>query len=205
VIFSPTPRRRDGHASDDELAVLAFADFRGCDPAVSEHAVSCRECGLRLRALQQALADDRHEAIAEADRAFPAGRLEQQRANILRRIGGSRAVARILPFPAHGPHMAPTGHRVAWRPIAAAALTGLIVGTFAGRLLGPADLASRASGSHPPAAIVAPAASPPLLQASAAAEEAFLRDFEAAVGSPRVEPLRALDELTPHGPDDRVR
>jgi len=56
--------------------------------------------------------------IADADRVFSAGRLEHQRASILRRIGGSRAVARILPFRRTGRRW-PGTHRVARAPSAA--------------------------------------------------------------------------------------
>jgi hypothetical protein len=164
------------------------------------HVSACTRCSARLEELIEAVAEDRRRVIGEADRGFSSLRLEHQRAAILRRIGGSRAAARILPFPAPAAAAAQPRRQRVRRWGAAAAVATLIVGAGAGRFLGPRSSLFPAYPSAPPyGASVAHELE--TLQASVATDEAFLLDFEASLGTPHVEPLRVLDELTPAYPE----
>jgi hypothetical protein len=89
------------------------------------------------------------------------------------------------------------------RSIAAAALGGLLIGAVAGRLLDPHGAARDRATAVTQVDRSALGADPPVeaLQASVAGDEAFLREFEAALVSPQVEPLSALDALTPQPVD----
>jgi hypothetical protein len=176
---------------------LAVTGREGSDEVLVGHVSGCPRCTNRLSAFEQVLSDDRLELTAEADRAFGAARLDRQRANVLRRIGGSRSVARILAFPAQGPTVATPRRRVIRRSVAAAAVAGLLIGAAAGRLAdSQRDFFQQAAEPGP-----RPDTLTGSLQVSGA-DEAFLEDFEAALGSPRVEPLLALDELTPPAAED---
>lgn len=188
------------HASDDALVFLALVGPEASPERLVAHVARCSRCTVRLGTVEQTLADDRQRNVAEGDQAFSAARLERQRAQVLKRIGGSRAAARILPFPAHGP-VTPAAPRHAFmrRSVAAAAVGGLLIGGAAGRLFDPHQPARQvrtADVRGVPAAIV------PEVRTAALSEETFLGEFEAAIGAPRVEPLMALDALTPRPADD---
>jgi hypothetical protein len=181
------------HLSDEQIALVALqADAAAPDG----HLSACRACASRLEALEQALAGDRADAAARADHAM-AGRLERQRLAILKRIGGARVSARILRFPVHGAAPAMPRRKATQRAVAAAASVGLLVGTLAGGLFSPHFSILRPERTARARTPVEAPQSVPALQASAVAEERFLREFEAALGGPPVEPLRTLDELTP--------
>jgi hypothetical protein len=200
----PRPRAFQ-HPSDDALTMVALVGPDGVSTPVVTHLTACSRCSVRLHALEQRLAENRHAVIAEADQAFTASRLDRQRSAVLRRIGGSRAAARILPFPAHGPVvLTPRSHLIR-RWIAAAAVGGLLIGAAAGRLLDPHRQTFR--GGAGTADRTGDVAAQPAMQLqtvliSPASDEAFLRDFEAALVAPRVEPLLALDALTPRATDE---
>jgi len=165
------------------------------DLRLADHLKDCATCQARFAELDRVLAQERRAAAAEADAAFGGTRLEQQRASILRRIGGSRAAARILPFPG-AMQPAPRPHRLWKRSIAAAAVAGIVLGAVAGRLL-PA----RSASAGAPAAVerTAPTrvGAEVVRAANWSADEQFLQDFEAAIVESGVEPLVALDALTP--------
>ncbi len=192
------------HASDEALLLLATAGASQCDPRLATHVAVCGNCHARLTYLLRALADARREAAAQANQIFPPARLERQRASILRRIGGSKAAARILPFPGLVA-VAPGARPQFWkRSVAAAAVAGLVLGAAAGRVLLPPSggrlltQQNDAPLEHAPSRVPGPE----LVRASWSADELFLEDFEAAVGGTRVEPLLALDALTPDLPGD---
>ncbi|MGE3843306.1 MAG: hypothetical protein AB7I50_17180 [Vicinamibacterales bacterium] len=171
------------------------------DPRLGDHLKACAPCQARLTELDRILAQERRAAVAEADAAFGGARLERQRASILRRIGGSRAAARILPFPGAVP-TAPRPRHFWKRSIAAAAVAGVILGAVAGRLL-PSRSATTASVPATAERAAAPRLGPEVVRAASwSADEQFLQDFEAAIGERRVEPLIALDALTPDWPTD---
>lgn len=177
---------------------LAGSDY---DPRLAAHIAECSACHARLTELDHQLVHERRTAIAEADAAFPSIRLERQRASVLSRIGGTRAAARILPFPGQTAAVV-RPHHLWKRSIAAAAVVGLVLGAAAGRLLpsrtSNAAVATRAADRVAPPSI----ASVDVVRAAWSADEQFFEDFEAALGASRVEPLLALDALTPDLPSD---
>lgn len=133
--------------------------------------------------------------VAEADAAFDARRLTRQRAAIARRVA-QRALgvhARVLRFPGA---VVRTAAAHPWRRwVAAAAVTGLVAGTVAGRFLpltGSSDRVARVGSA--PSVRIAPAT----LRMSPG-DEAFLLEFDAALSGRPGAPLRALDALTPDG------
>jgi hypothetical protein len=189
--------RLSGHPSDERLALLALAEGGSApDPWLDHaraHVGACPACGERLSALARTLADARLAAEAEADAQFPQARLERQQAQILRRLGAGRTPARVIPFPAPARPQSPA-RRVARRWIAAAAAVGLFVGVVAGRLVGPQPVSIlHMVGPHAPA-VTSPATGG---HDMGFGEEEFLVELEAAAFRPQIEPLRALDELTP--------
>lgn len=187
------------HASDDALVFLSLVGPEASPERLVAHVAHCEHCASRLAAIDRRLADDRARLVANDDQAFAPVRLERQRGQILKRIGGSRAAARILPFPAHGPMVPAAPHRSAVRrSVAAAAVAGLVIGGAAGRLFDPHP-ARDVAMSRPQ--VVALDRTPSVRPASAVSEELFLGEFEAAVGASRVEPLMALDALTPSPAD----
>jgi hypothetical protein len=188
------------HASDDALVVLALAGSEGSPQGLVTHVMACPRCGERLAGFEQTLAEGRRIEAVVADQACTQSRLDRQRASILQRIGGSRAAARILPFPVPGRAPATPRRHLVRRSVAAAAVAGLVVGAFAGRFFDSGARSLPASAALTAQRVV----SPPAVQtvrAAALNEEAFLGEFEAAVVSPRVEPLLALDALTPRPAD----
>jgi hypothetical protein len=193
--FTHPARLASRHLTDDDLTVFLLGGPLGTGTDAA-HVADCRRCATRLAALEALLAEDRHRLVAEADAAVTPSRLERQRAAILRAIGGSRAAARILPFPHHGPVTATTRRSLIQRSVAAAALAGLVIGGVAGRLLGPRHTATQPAMVNQARALSSPVADEPL-QVSDAGDEAFLLELEAAIGEPRLEPLSALDALTP--------
>jgi hypothetical protein len=192
------------HASDDALTFLALVGPEASPVRLTDHLGVCRQCALRLQDIAEALAADRRQVATEHDQEFTPARLERQRASVLRRLGGSKAAARILPFPAHGPVTpAVPGRHFMRRSVAAAAVGGLIVGGAAGRLLDP----HRQPAFRPAPAetrTLAPEDGVQTVRVATFSEEAFLGEFEAAIGAPRIEPLRALDALTPQAADDPI-
>jgi hypothetical protein len=110
---------------------------------------------------------------------------------VAQRASGARA--RVLRFPGAFVRTAATHPWRRW--VAAAAVTGLIAGTVAGRFLP----VSRSEGS------VARARTAPALRVAPAqlrmspGDEAFLIEFDAALSGRPGAPLRALDALTPDG------
>jgi hypothetical protein len=110
--------------------------------------------------------------------------------------------ARVLAFPQHLPAQVPHRHPVR-RSVAAAAIAGVLIGAAAGRLLDPHLARVVRFGAQAESSVPASGPESMSLQASTAGDEDFLLEFEAALGSQRVEPLQALDELTPVTLDDR--
>jgi hypothetical protein len=116
------------HLSDDQLMetyVLA-GDNR--------HLSSCRQCTARYDELVRALQHMHEAAIREADNAFSAERLHDQRDRIMRRIERHDHPAEVVAFP-HRTPTHPVVHRLlgpARRWVAGAAAAGLAAGMFLG-------------------------------------------------------------------------
>ncbi len=190
------------HPSDDDLTLLALAGIHAADVLVAVHVSECATCTERMARLEAALSSQRDQLAAAADRVFTPARLEHQRSAILHRIGGARLGARVLAFPRRAVAGTPRRETLR-RSVAAAAVAGLLVGAVAGRLFDPGRTYLGRERQNASRITEDRTAGLEARQATAAADEAFLRDFETAVGAPQVEALRTLDELTPH-PVDQV-
>jgi hypothetical protein len=127
VNFEGTPVT--AHLSDDQLMetyVLA-GDNR--------HLATCRQCRARFDELVRSMQQIHEAAAHEADAAFSAERLHDQRDRIMRRIERHDHPAEVLAFPQHRVPQHPTVHRMlgpARRWVASAAAAGLAAGVFLG-------------------------------------------------------------------------
>ena len=177
------------HLTDDQL--LEAYVLGGEDP----HLPSCRQCKSRFDEVMRTLEHVREEAISEADQAFTAERLHDQRDRILRRIERRDHPAEVVAFP-HRPATHPVSHRLlgpARRWVAAAAAAGLAAGMFLGFALD-----RRTHYAAMGAAVQQPVRTPAVAWQTAAElrEEQFLSEIDdALMGS------RAI-ELIAHRRDD---
>ncbi len=193
--------RRLRHLSDEEL--LSVIESALSDP----HLETCERCAIRHAELLCAIAD-LDVFHGEADAAFDEERLLHQRTHILRRLDRNHGPARVLPFPAAVEHaggirfFAAGGRR--W--IAAAAIGGLLVGIFSGRIITQHRAAEETSAAAAPqlhlysgAARRAPAGAIllPAELRSSGRDEILLEEIESAVAQPRVRELSAIDAITP--------
>jgi hypothetical protein len=117
------------HLSDDQLMetyVLA-GDNR--------HLAVCRPCRTRFDDLVRSLQQMQEAAVVDADSAFTAERLHDQRDRIMRRIERHDHPAEIVAFPHQRVPSHPAVHRIlgpARRWVAGAAAAGLAAGVFLG-------------------------------------------------------------------------
>ena len=186
------------------LVALSAAMAETDVPAdVRAHIDACPRCAEGLTALEASLALAREDIEREADAVFTDRRLARQHSAILRRLDPAADRARVLAFPRVSVGARPV-RMVARRWVAAAAVVGLLSGLAAGRFLdrhdarsglGTADIARRTPAT-------------PRLggQARTVAydsvdDEQFLVELEAALRAPRIEPLTAIDALTPRASD----
>lgn len=172
---------------------------RSADERIAAHAGACAECRAEAEAIAAALADLRTDLEAQADAAFTPLALDRQRAAIMRRLMPAER-ARILSFPARGPAR-PSAYGHARRWVAGAAAAGLILGVVAGRVLLPSgpQLWQQGSSSAPSAAATTARALPATVPVDA--DEIFLTELDMAAVQPRIEPLLAIDALTPRSAD----
>jgi hypothetical protein len=184
------------HLDDDACAELWASRADGATVR-HPHLETCPECRESYAAFAGWLGALRDDARAEADEIFGPAHLAAERARIMDRLEALAPPGRVIAFP--GQTQAPAGvrhHRQRW--IAAAAAAGLFVGLAAGQMLhltspSPTQIAgSRLSPT--PAAQAGPQSI--IREASAPMDEALFYS-DAAVTSPRVEALQALDALTP--------
>ena len=194
--------RPSRHLTERETAAVAVEQETTADPvtaSLAAHLAACPECAARRSEARVAL--DRFANAAEAafDAGMPPHRLARQRRRVLRRIEGilSQRPARILRFPATDrPTVRHASSTARW--FGATAAAGLLI---AMALVQPGDAPRSASDVAPPGAetlatapVLEPASeTPPALMT----DEQLMRDLEAALATRRVEPLMALDELTP--------
>lgn len=171
--------------------------------AAHDHLDACGICRARYDAYCAWTDALRAEAVAEADAAFPADRLAAQQSHILRRLEALERPARVIAFPKFAQPVT-AGRAVAYRWVAAAAAAGLIIGLGLGQWI---DFSHRGS-TMPPAAHtqLASSATPAdgrLQTASATiSDDALLSDLEASAAlNPPVDPLRAIDTITPRSRD----
>ena len=188
-----------GHLDDAALAEIWTAGAAGSTEVIpgvidEPHLAECAECRVRFAAFVSWMATIRADARTEADEVFPAERLTQQQAQILRRLEAAERPARVIAFPTHtGAEYAPSRvHR--WVGMAAAA--GLIIGLGLGNLI---DI--RHFGETPRTAETATAPAKAVVPASATFEEGLLDDFNTRPATPRYEAVRAIDTMTPRAAD----
>lgn len=178
------------HLSDDQLietCVLA-GDNR--------HLAVCRTCKARFDELVRSLQQMQEAAADEADSAFTAERLHDQRDRIMRRIERHDHPGEVVAFPHHRVPSHPTVNRIlgpARRWVAGAAAAGLAAGVFLGFAMDRTHFGAieQATQQSKPATSVA-------LQA--AADDQFFIDIDEALIGSRVREMRpdlsAIDIMT---------
>jgi hypothetical protein len=158
---------------------------------------TCGRCSARQEEIAAALDDD-EPAWRDRAAALSAEHLEAQRRAILDRLPSpGRSPARVVPFAprAGGPALAPAkaGH---WRLAAAAAILAMVGAAGAGWVIETERHDQlRAAGTDRRA--LEPVRRPDPSQS----QEALLSDIEMALANPGTPELRALDALTPQGPE----
>jgi len=177
------------HLSDDQLmetCVLA-GDNR--------HLAECRPCKARFDELVRSLQQMHEAAVSEADTAFSADRLHDQRDRIMRRIERHDHPAEVVAFPYHGAPAHSSVNRLlgpARRWVAGAAAAGLAAGVFLGFAMDrQVRIVDQAVQQSKPAAALA-------LQVTA--DDQFFMDIDEALIGSRVREMRpdlsAIDIMT---------
>ncbi len=120
----------NAHLTDDQLMETCVLD------GDNRHLAVCRPCKARFDELVRSLQLMQDAALREADAAFTADRLHDQRDRIMRRIERHDHPAEVVAFPHHHVASHPTAvQRVlgpARRWVAGAAAAGLAAGLFLG-------------------------------------------------------------------------
>jgi hypothetical protein len=186
------------HVTDERLAAIATAGLDDPADPSQQHVLTCDECGGRLAALQNVLAEVTSVATDEADEVFDASRLARQRDNVLRRLDHAGGPARVIEFPHRARTQRPM-RPIAVRWVAAAAAAGLVIGVYAGSHITTTGVTESAESrvthiAAPPPAQSAPTAA---VHETAPPDEEILSEIETALVTPRLPPLQAIDALTP--------
>jgi hypothetical protein len=178
------------HLSDDQLMetyVLA-GDNR--------HLAVCRPCKTRFDDLVRSLQQMQEAAVVEADSAFTAERLHDQRDRIMRRIERHDHPAEVVAFPHQRVPSHPAVHRIlgpARRWVAGAAAAGLAAGVFLGFAMDRSHLRTVDRA-------VEQSKSNTALALQAAADDQFFIDIDEALIGSRVREMRpdlsAIDLMT---------
>jgi hypothetical protein len=178
------------HLSDDQLmeSYVLAGDNR--------HLAVCRPCKARFDELVRTLQQINEAAVDEADNAFSAERLHDQRERIMRRIERHDHPAEVVAFPHAGVPAQSSVNRLlgpARRWVAGAAAAGLAAGVFLGFVMDrQVRMVESAAQQSKPAVSVG-------LQAAAADDQFFIDIDEALIGS-RVREMRpdlsAIDIMT---------
>lgn len=195
------------HLNDDRLHehYLAERSGEGREPRTADHLDECADCNARFLELAALMDDVRTTAELDLEIAFPAARLEEQRASILRRLEQVSRPARVLSFPHQVAQIASASKRTTARWLVASAAAGLLVGVglgsmlmAPGRLAG--DLTARFSAPPPRAAAPAPrpAVSLPAKVNEPLDDDRFLAELEIALQRRTTRELLPFDEWTPH-------
>lgn len=189
------------HLSDDRLVEIGLTDTPS--GAEQQHLGACGACETRRAGIAHMLDELAVASHEDADAAFPASRLASQQLRILQRIEHEGRPARVIAFPA-APHETPPGVIARTRPasrwIAAAAVAGLLVGIFAGRM----GEQGRALGAPEAVTVRSTAPAPGLRAVSATlSDDELLGQIELASETRGGASLRALDDLTPRAWDVR--
>ena len=185
------------HLGDEDL--LALIESARTDP----HLDTCERCAVRHAELACVIAD-LDVVHAEADALFDDERLLHQRTHILRRLDKNHGPARVLPFPAAAEGsgairvFASAGRR--W--VAAAAIAGLVVGIFSGRMLTHRtdepgiDRLPQVYSTSVRRSATSPVVVPAELR-TIGGDDVLLEEVETALARPRVQELTAIDAITP--------
>jgi hypothetical protein len=188
VNFGDTPVT--AHLTDDQLmetCVLA-GDNR--------HLSTCRPCKARFDDLVLSLQRMHEAAVREADTAFTADRLHDQRERIMRRIERHDHPAEVVAFPQQRIPSRPRVHRMlgpARRWVASAAAAGLAAGVFLG-------FAMDRSTSFRPLDQAAQQVKPTTLALQVFDDDQFFSEIDAALVGSRAREMRsdlgAIDIMT---------
>ncbi len=199
--------RRARHLPEDRLHECYLADRGGeaIDPRAAEHLVDCDACAARYAELAGFLDGVHRDGELDADEIFTPQRLEQQQAQILRRIEHLHRSAHVISFPLRVTHhIAGASTRVAPRWLAAAAAAGLFVGVAVGGMFS-GQRSGRSVAPRVTTSFTTPQVTPPpavLVSAPAEAADTFdddrlLRELEMALERPRTRELLPIDAWTP--------
>ena len=205
------------HLPEDGLFECYLAEHCGesLEPPAAEHLTDCAECRARYGDLRRFMDALRTEADSELDEIFPAERQRAQQQQIARRVEYLGHHARVISFPGRQPgQTAPVtpiaSSRVAHHWLGVAAAAGLVIGVGLGtayysqaplrdpQIIGQSIVAAVES----PAPVVGPKLVPDLVSSI---NEQFLSELELALERPHTSELVALDELTPHVREVRVK
>jgi anti-sigma factor RsiW len=202
------------HLPEDGLFECYLAEHCGesLEPPAAEHLTDCAECRARYGDLRRFMDALRTEADSELDEIFPAERQRAQQQQIARRVEHLGHHARVISFPGRQPGQpAPiTSSRVAHHWLGVAAAAGLVIGVGLGTAYysqAPGrEQQTVASQSIAAVELPAPVAGPELVpDLVSSINEQFLSELELALERPHTSELVALDELTPHVREVRVK
>ena len=180
----------NGHLTDDELMETCVLD------GDNRHLAVCKPCRARFDELVRSLQVMQEAALREADAAFTADRLHDQRDRIMRRIERHDHPAEVVAFPRQRvPSHATTVQRMlgpARRWVAGAAAAGLAAGLFLGFAMD--------RSSHLRAVDRALQQSNRTLALQAAADDQFFIEIDEALVDSRAREMRpdliAIDVMT---------
>jgi hypothetical protein len=180
----------NAHLTDDELMETCVLD------GDNRHLAVCRPCRARFDELVRSLQLMQDAALREADAAFTADRLHDQRDRIMRRIERHDHPAEVVVFPQQRvPSHATTVQRMlgpARRWVAGAAAAGLAAGLFLGFAMD--------RSSHLRAVDRAVQQSNRTLALQAAADDQFFIEIDEALVDSRAREMRpdlsAIDVMT---------
>jgi hypothetical protein len=195
---------------DDSALVRRYLAERGLevldqrDESLLKHLGQCQGCQTRYSELVAALDESRDMAIDQADAAFTPERLAVQHERIMRRVE-AQAGARILSFPAvaQAASRSLRAARPTLRWVAAAAVTGLMIGVAAGQYMnifergfGGFTSRTRSAQSAHAAPRSTPVMQPVGTQRPHVDEDEFLSEVDGAITEPRTSELSAIYTLT---------
>jgi hypothetical protein len=180
----------NGHLTDDELMETCVLD------GDNRHLAGCKPCRARFDELVRSLELMQDAALQEADAAFTADRLHDQRDRIMRRIERHDHPAEVVAFPQQRvPSHVTTVQRMlgpARRWVAGAAAAGLAAGLFLGFAVD--------RSSHLRAVDRAMQQSNRILALQAAADDQFFIEIDEALVDSRAREMRpdlsAIDVMT---------
>lgn len=189
VNFGDTPLTE--HLSDDQLMeTCVLAGENG-------HLAACRSCKVRFDELVRSLQQMQEAAVREADHAFTAERLHDQRDRIMRRVERHDHPAQVVVFPHQRVPSHPTVHRLlgpARRWVAGAAAAGLAAGVFLGFAM------DRSRHFKPIDQAIQQSTQPASLARQAAADDQFFLEIDEALVGSRAREMRpdlgAIDVMT---------